>query len=171
MRRRDLRPPPIPSRQDPRGVFFHEPATRRVRALRVGARDHHISLGEAKVRVRHIRGIVRNRATGEPVANAVLRLVPRVPSPHALIANTTSDKAGMFDLQGRAVRLNGRPQRNSRDSHHPPKSLRTLFFTASAAVPLRMTQTIKWGLMGEKTTEGTAPKPAAPVLLLLEPVS
>jgi hypothetical protein len=58
-----------------------------------------ISLNGTTVPAVPVQGIVRELG-GQPVAGAVVRLVPLRPAPHTLIPNTTTDKQGAFTIPG-----------------------------------------------------------------------
>jgi hypothetical protein len=71
-----------------------------------------IPMGVGKRRTYHIRGVVLNNDTGQPVAGAQVLATPRQSSPLALVLSGTSDAEGVFDLagafpEGYAVSANG----------------------------------------------------------------
>jgi beta-lactamase regulating signal transducer with metallopeptidase domain len=59
-----------------------------------------IPLGDAKQRSFHVRGNVTNQATGQPVANASVRLLPPDWVPNVIAPSAVSDATGMFDIAG-----------------------------------------------------------------------
>ena len=58
-----------------------------------------ISMGPGKVRVRHIRGVVINGATGQPSRASVIA-IPRRASANNLVLTGSADSNGVFDLVG-----------------------------------------------------------------------
>jgi len=58
-----------------------------------------IPVGEAKVEARRINGVVVG-TDGQPVANALVRLIPRKSAAHAIWPNAKTDKQGKFDIGG-----------------------------------------------------------------------
>jgi hypothetical protein len=58
-----------------------------------------ISMGAGKVRVRHIRGVVINGASGQP-GPASMIAIPKKPSPNMVVLTGNADANGVFDLAG-----------------------------------------------------------------------
>jgi hypothetical protein len=59
-----------------------------------------IPMGAGKRQTRHIRGVVLNGETGQPMANSEVLAVPRQWRPNALVLEATTTDAGVFDLAG-----------------------------------------------------------------------
>ena len=59
-----------------------------------------IPMGAGKMRASHIRGVVINGETGQPVAGAQVLAIPRQERPNTLVLMGTTSPTGAFDLAG-----------------------------------------------------------------------